>query len=56
VSISLTRPNRVHLLRCSATLVLLAGYGALAAGSVTLAPMLLVVGYVVLVPLALLAR
>jgi hypothetical protein len=46
----------VHLLRFSATLVLLAGYGALAAGSVTFAPMLLVVGYVVLVPLALLAR
>jgi hypothetical protein len=56
VSLSLTRLGRVHLLRCSATLVLLAGYGALAAGSVTLAPMLLVVGYVVLVPLALLAR
>jgi hypothetical protein len=46
----------VHLLRCSVVLVLLAGYGALAAGSVTFAPLVLVVGYVVLVPLALLVR
>jgi hypothetical protein len=56
VSVSLTRQNRVYLLRGLATLVLLAGYGALVAGSVTLAPTLLVVGYVVLVPLALLVR
>ena len=52
----LTRLGRVHLLRCSAALVLIAGYGALAAGSMTLAPLLLVVGYMVLVPLALLVR
>jgi hypothetical protein len=39
-----------------AALALLAGYAALAAGSVTLAPVLLVVGYMVLVPLALLVR
>jgi hypothetical protein len=56
VSLSLTRLGRVHLFRCAATLVLLAGYGALAAGSLTLAPLLLVVGYMVLVPLALLVR
>jgi hypothetical protein len=52
----LTRTARVHALRWSAALVLLAGYAALAAGSVTLAPLLLVAGYVVLVPLALLVR
>lgn len=53
---SLARLGRVHPLRWSAALVLLAGYAALAGGSVTLAPLLLVVGYVVLVPLALLVR
>ena len=37
-------------------IVLLAGHGLLAAGSVTLAPLLLVVGYLVLVPFALLVR
>jgi hypothetical protein len=36
--------------------VLLAGYSALAAGGLTVAPVLLVVGYFVLVPIALLAR
>jgi hypothetical protein len=39
-----------------AALALLAGYAALAAGSATLAPLLLVVAYVVLVPLALFVR
>jgi len=56
VPLSLARPNRVHLLRSMAALALLSGYAALAAGSVTLAPVLLVVGYMVLVPLALLVR
>jgi len=37
-------------------LVLLAGYIDLAMGGLTLAPLLLVVGYLLLVPLALLAR
>lgn len=50
------RLDRVHLLRGLATLALLAGYGALAAGSLTIAPLLLVVGHVVLVPVALLVR
>jgi hypothetical protein len=44
------------MLRWSAALVLLAGYVGLATGGVTLAPALLVAGYLVLVPLALLAR
>ena len=38
----------------AATLVLLAGYVDLARGGETLAPILLVVGYVVLIPLAIL--
>jgi hypothetical protein len=50
------RPARARLLRWSAALVLVAGYSALVAGGLTLAPVLLVVGYFVLVPLALLAR
>jgi hypothetical protein len=44
------------VLRWSAALVLLVGYAGLASGGVTLAPTLLVAGYLVLVPLALLAR
>ena len=54
--LSLARPNRVHLLRSMAAAALVAGYAALAAGSLTLAPLLLVVGYVVLVPFAFLVR
>ena len=50
------RPRRAHLLWWGAGLVLLAGYLDLAAGGLTSAPVLLVVGYVVLVPLALLTR
>lgn len=38
-----------------AALVLAAGYADLARGGVTLAPILLVAGYVVLVPLAILS-
>ena len=48
-------PRRILLLRASAGVVLLAGYVDLAIGGLTLAPVLLVVGYVVLIPLALLA-
>jgi len=51
-----TWPAHTRLLRWSAALVLLAGYVDLAAGGLTLAPVLLVTGYLVLVPLALLAR
>jgi len=51
-----TWPHRARLLQLSAALVLLAGYIDLAMGGLTLAPLLLVVGYLLLVPLALLAR
>lgn len=51
-----TWPARARLLRWSAAVVLLAGYVDLVAGGLTLAPMLLVAGYLVFVPLALLAR
>jgi hypothetical protein len=51
-----TWPAHVRLLRWSAALVLLAGYLDLVAGGLTLAPVLLVAGYLVLIPLALLAR
>jgi hypothetical protein len=44
------------VLRWSAALALLTGYAGLASGGVTLAPILLVAAYLVLVPLALLAR
>ena len=45
---------RTRTLRWSAALVLVAGYLDLIAGGATIAPMLLVAGYLVLVPLALL--
>jgi hypothetical protein len=48
--------RRVHLLRWTAAAALVAGYSSLAAGGVTLAPLLLVAAYFILVPLALLAR
>ena len=50
------RPGRVTLLRLTVLLALLAGYLDLAAGGLTLAPILLVASYVVLVPLAILVR
>jgi hypothetical protein len=56
VSPAFARPGRARLLRWAAALVLVSGYATLVAGGVTLAPALLVVGYFVLVPLALLAR
>jgi hypothetical protein len=43
---------RVRALRTVTTLALLLGYADLARGGVSLAPMLLVASYVVLVPLA----
>jgi hypothetical protein len=42
--------------RAIAAAALIAGYADLARGGVTLAPLLLVAGYVVLVPLALLSE
>jgi hypothetical protein len=47
--------TRARLRRAAAVLALLAGYAALASGDVTLAPLLLVAAYVILVPFALLA-
>ncbi|MGH7484240.1 MAG: hypothetical protein ACREMY_01385 [bacterium] len=40
----------------AAALVILAGYLALSRGSITLAPILLLVGYLILVPWGILAR
>ena len=54
--LTLAPARRVLLLRLVAAIVLMAGYADLSAGGLTLAPLLLVAGYVVLVPLALLAR
>jgi hypothetical protein len=55
-----TRPagpkaKRSTVLWAAAGVVLLAGYADLARGGITLAPILLVIGYCVLVPLAILA-
>jgi hypothetical protein len=47
--------RRAPLVASVAAVVLCAGYADLAAGSLTVAPLLLVAGYLVLVPLALLA-
>ena len=48
--------RRVHVVRGIAAAALIAGYVDLVRGGVTIAPLLLVAGYVVLVPLALLAE
>jgi hypothetical protein len=47
--------KKPSVLWTAASVVLVAGYADLARGGVTLAPILLVVGYCVLVPLAILA-
>jgi hypothetical protein len=47
--------KRASVRWAAAAVVLLAGYADLARGGVTVAPILLVVGYCVLVPLAILA-
>ncbi|MEO8910994.1 MAG: hypothetical protein ABI408_12335 [Gemmatimonadaceae bacterium] len=49
-----TRGGRTWLYWTVAVLVLVAGFADLARGGVTLAPILLVIGYCVLVPLAIL--
>ena len=49
-----TRGRRSWLYWTIAAVVLIAGFADLAQGGVTLAPILLVVGYCVLVPLAIL--
>jgi hypothetical protein len=48
--------RRAHLLRALAAVVLLLGYADLVRGGVVVAPILLVTGYVLLVPLVLLTR
>ena len=48
--------RRAHLLRALAAAVLLLGYADLVRGGVVVAPILLVTGYLLLVPLALLTR
>lgn len=52
--VTLTRKNWILL--GVALLVIVAGYVALSLGSITLAPLLLVAGYCVLIPWAILAR
>jgi hypothetical protein len=47
--------RRAHWLRAAAAAALLAGYADLVRGGTTAAPLLLVSGYVVLLPLALLS-
>ena len=54
--ISRAPARRAHLLRALAALVLLLGYVDLVRGGVVVAPILLVTGYLLLVPLALLTR
>ena len=54
--ISRAPARRAHLLRALATVVLLLGYADLVRGGVVVAPVLLVTGYLLLVPLALLDR
>ena len=49
-----TGRSRSAILWAAAALVLLAGYADLARGGETLAPILLIIGYCVLVPLAIL--
>jgi len=48
--------GRAHGVRALAAVTLIVGYADLVRGGVTVAPLLLVAGYVVLVPLALLAE
>jgi hypothetical protein len=53
---SLAPARRAHVLRAVAAAVLVIGYVDLVCGGVVAAPILLVTGYLLLVPLALLAR
>jgi hypothetical protein len=54
--IRLAPARRAHVLRAAAALSLAIGYADLARGGTVAAPLLLVAGYVVFIPLALLAR
>lgn len=51
---SLVPKRRAQILRVAAAIALLLGYTDLARGGITAAPVLLVIGYVVLVPAAML--
>ena len=51
---SLVPKRRAQILRVAAAMALLLGYTDLARGGITVAPVLLVIGYVVLVPAAML--
>ena len=51
---SLVPRRRAQILRVAAAIALLLGYTDLARGGITAAPVLLVIGYVVLVPAAML--
>ncbi len=49
-------PNRrAHVVRATAGIVLLLGYGDLLRGGTTVAPVLLAIGYMILLPAAILA-
>ena len=54
--ISRALARRAHLMRALAAVVLLLGYVDLVRGGLVVAPILLVTGYLLLVPLALLTR
>jgi len=53
---SFAASRRAHGVRAAAVAVLIFGYADLARGGITLAPVLLVLTYAVLVPLAILAE
>jgi hypothetical protein len=44
--------RRAHILRLAALLLIIVGFGDLARGGIVLAPLALVVGYLVLAPLS----
>ena len=48
--------RRNYLIFAAAALTIIAGYVALSRGSITLAPILLLVGYLVLIPWGIMAR
>lgn len=52
--IHLVPERRAHLMRAAAAVTLICGYADLVRGGRVVAPILLVAGYIVLVPLALL--
>jgi hypothetical protein len=52
----LTPERRAHVLRAAAAISLIAGYADLARGGIVVAPLLLVLGHLALIPLAVLVR